>query len=104
MSFKIPTIAEESLAIQLGFVHPDTTPTDAQRKEAARLVDTMPVFQRTTYFVLLEIITKRDNPKTPFNERYDAFMNIAQQDFLRVIMDVQHLTNTDEQTTKNTKL
>lgn len=55
---------KEQMAISLGFFRPLAPPTDAQRMEAAQMVEGWQMFKRTAYWMYLEKIVKRDLPRT----------------------------------------
>lgn len=57
------TMEQEQLAICLGFFNPVAPPTDAQRMEAAQMVEGWQMFKRTGYWMHLERIIQRDQIK-----------------------------------------
>lgn len=58
-TYPVP-MEQEQLATYLGFFNPAAPPTDAQRMEAAQMVDGWQQFKRTGYWMHLEKIVKRD--------------------------------------------
>lgn len=58
-----PPLEQEQLAIWLGFFQPIAPPTDAQRMEAAQMVEGRVEFKRSAYWMHLEKIIERDTPK-----------------------------------------
>ena len=61
-TYPVP-IEQERLAMAMGFFNPVATPTDAQREEAARMVEGWVVFKRTAYWMHLQEIVERDQRK-----------------------------------------
>ena len=60
-TYPVP-IEQERLAMAMGFFIPAATPTDAQRMEAAQMVEGRVEFKRSAYWMHLEKIIERDTP------------------------------------------
>ena len=58
-----PPLEQEQMAIWLGFFQPIAPPTDAQRMEAAQMVEGRVEFKRSAYWMHLEKIIESDTPK-----------------------------------------
>lgn len=67
-TYPVP-IEQERLAIAMGLFNPAATPTDAQRMEAAQMVEGWVSFKRTAYWMHLQQIVERDLPQQPQQHR-----------------------------------
>ena len=61
-TYPVP-MEQEQLATSMGFFKPAAPPTDAQRMEAAQIVEGVTLFKRTLYWMHLQDIVARDLPK-----------------------------------------